>query len=961
MPGIDDLESQTDQAYQRGTGAYRPASLGDEESRAAKRSGASTDDVSAAESRGGADSGWSHNVTPKKQGASNKVSWWKRKGPLIGIISGTGIGGGALMFLLSPGMAVLQMQESFASDLDDVTAGLEQRSIHVLRGRISSQLTSGLCGSKVSLKCKFSTSSARQVKAMEKAGIKVACDGGTCDKKLRNKIVSMTFTDGTVVTDAAKLTAALKTNPKAMTDLYRAYNVKFYGLNSFAAAKAYKWLGIDKAKKIVGSTKEKIAKSLNSAVNGKGKPTVGGMAVIEKQSVDDDGNPTGEVTYEDENGKTYTKDEIDGRSKLIKDGLNKVRSTKGFGAAVKGVGIVGAMDGACSIYQTSRMVSLLAKAIRHQRLIVFAMAFLTTASSIRAGTATPEEVEYVGSKLTEVDLREELGESDDGDKLKNPGYGQSAMDSPLWKLSQFGDVPNANNMSTSISSYMVGGTGAGILNGVYQGAKDIIKGAGGASPKEYCSVIQHPLTRTLSIVVGVVSSLNPVGIIRLVAGVGAGVAVTSVAMGYLESMITEQAEDIDLDSTAKYGDFAAAVFTGTSGMYGGVAQASGAAPLTGQNIASYMNTRQESEASYVAMMTDEARSTPFDVSNQYSFLGKAARTASTLTAGSGSFLAKTANLVTGSFASIGSPAQAKTYDANRFNACEDDDYAELGIKADVMCNVRYGWTSQELAMDSLDVVDYMIDNGYVKDDTTEQADLTQLAIKDTKFEKWVKNCAYRETPYGDQGGEDDNDDWVNGANCLGTGGDVDVATLSNFKIFAADYTVIQSMDNEPASFGDGESKPTSPSGSGVNSGNINPEGWAYPLDSPITLTTYDGHNGDDMATPIGSNVYAIRDGTVIAAGVSGAGMARPTFCPGFASWIPPQVEVIIDSTVDGAKYTHRYAHLLDGQVTVSVGSTVKAGDLIAKSGNSGCTSGPHLHLDINNGAILPRQIFGGSF
>jgi murein DD-endopeptidase MepM/ murein hydrolase activator NlpD len=63
------------------------------------------------------------------------------------------------------------------------------------------------------------------------------------------------------------------------------------------------------------------------------------------------------------------------------------------------------------------------------------------------------------------------------------------------------------------------------------------------------------------------------------------------------------------------------------------------------------------------------------------------------------------------------------------------------------------------------------------------------------------------------------------------------------------------------------------------------------------------------------------------------------------------------------------AHLLKGSITSQVGSLVKSGDAIAKIGNSGNTSEPHLHIHarkVNTGkAILAGEglpiTFDGKF
>lgn len=94
------------------------------------------------------------------------------------------------------------------------------------------------------------------------------------------------------------------------------------------------------------------------------------------------------------------------------------------------------------------------------------------------------------------------------------------------------------------------------------------------------------------------------------------------------------------------------------------------------------------------------------------------------------------------------------------------------------------------------------------------------------------------------------------------------------------------------------------------------------------------HKGVDWATPIGTSVYASSGGTVAVAGW-GSGY-------GYCVYI---------NHPDGRQT--RYGHL--SRVYVSVGEHVSQGQLIAASGNTGRSTGPHLHFEllINGSQVNP--------
>ncbi|MFF4541003.1 M23 family metallopeptidase [Streptomyces aureus] len=90
------------------------------------------------------------------------------------------------------------------------------------------------------------------------------------------------------------------------------------------------------------------------------------------------------------------------------------------------------------------------------------------------------------------------------------------------------------------------------------------------------------------------------------------------------------------------------------------------------------------------------------------------------------------------------------------------------------------------------------------------------------------------------------------------------------------------------------------------------------------------HSGQDFAVPQGTNVMAAHGGTVVKAGPNGAGDG------------PAYGNAIVIKHANG-KYS-QYAHL--SRIDVRVGQVVSTGQHIALSGNTGNSSGPHLHFEI---------------
>ena len=97
------------------------------------------------------------------------------------------------------------------------------------------------------------------------------------------------------------------------------------------------------------------------------------------------------------------------------------------------------------------------------------------------------------------------------------------------------------------------------------------------------------------------------------------------------------------------------------------------------------------------------------------------------------------------------------------------------------------------------------------------------------------------------------------------------------------------------------------------------------------------HRGVDFAAEIGTPVYATGDGVVKWTKVASNGYGK---------------EVVIDH---GFGYTTRYGHL--HEILVHVGQKIKRGNVIGTIGDSGKSTGPHLHYEVReNGQARPQTL-----
>ncbi|MDO9395605.1 MAG: M23 family metallopeptidase, partial [Herbiconiux sp.] len=143
----------------------------------------------------------------------------------------------------------------------------------------------------------------------------------------------------------------------------------------------------------------------------------------------------------------------------------------------------------------------------------------------------------------------------------------------------------------------------------------------------------------------------------------------------------------------------------------------------------------------------------------------------------------------------------------------------------------------------------------------------------------------------------------------------DVAALR-----AAGYRIADTFTNNPAS----------------------PVQWPFPIGVPIS----DGFGHRESPGGIGSTDHKGVDFT------PGQGTPIQVIADGVVSKVVPSdggglgVYVIVDHVIDGQKVSSVYGHMLTGSIEVEEGQVVKVAQTVGRVGNTGTSTGAHLHFEI---------------
>lgn len=716
----------------------------------------------------------------------------KKAGPTGGIVGAILAGFFGVGVFLSPSLALVHLKEVFTEDLNDQLAAMDIRTTHVFKAKLKDLgKRNSVCTGLVKVRCGLRGMSDKQLRAFAKAGVDI--DVGEKNNVTRKTAVyAMTFTrsDGTKLTirNPSELNRHLG-DRNIRNQLRRAYNPKFYGLWDATAGKVFSKFGTGKASRLNGNTDEERNRSITDNVSG------------EESNL----NPADPPPVQDNDGDGDTTDEqrdADEQREKAEQRLNEISnsgSTKSvLSGALKGVGVVGTIDTGCTLYNTLRAVEAGAKIIRARQLVAYSMVYLNTADKIKAGTATPEEVEYLGDKLSKIDTDEMVlsdstgskvsGDKVDAEEIENPDFGKSAYDSQGARTAFYNDAPT---LSARSAQFTVGGGLVGKLASVND---DLTQALGGSREniKETCGIVQNPFVRVGSLTLGIIAGIASGGT-SLAISASASVALSLAApilTAYLRDMIAGEVVGPDTEGV----DAGNAIFSGTGVLLGDMAMQRGMQPASLGILENYLTSATKIKNEYIAMETEDARSTPLDVMNQYSFAGMFARkllpsytSSSSISASISSGLPRILSTMSASL--LPSAKAVGDFNPERFEKCEDDGYKELGIDADIFCNVRYVLTPTELAMDTDENYDWMTRNNHVNDDTGEPTS--------DEYKDFVKNCTATEGSRIAGWGSTIEENGDIGKNCIDGKSDLSTSTLQHFRVYTMDRSIEEGMDNGP--------------------------------------------------------------------------------------------------------------------------------------------------------------------
>lgn len=793
----------------RGNDGYNPRALSEAENSSDSSSGPNS--LSEAENSASSDSPWTNKVgggshqsrnsksqaaTPKGR-VKNAYNKLKGKGPAAAILGGLGIGG-ALVGVVGGGMVALlpihvgHIFKDGPSNMRNpmVTIGVQKS----LGNKLSNKYTAG-CTSSLSLKCKFKTVSDKTITKLEKKGITVNTEG--VSKFSKRNVVTSFEVNGKTINDPQKMVSILNNDASTRSKFNLSIKSR---LMTYADSK------FSNVKKRFGWEKNpfrEVSKKAGAKVDD-----------FKKATSDKIKNSAGLVE------PVRSNFDSDAEFNTAKE---RFASVDGFVKKTKKIarGVNHAIELYCASTAISRVISTGVKAARIAQLTKFASDFLSLSDKLKAGDATPAEVEYLGNSLTSLSSLSEPvdngGDELDSKPLENTA--KSATDSQFYRWYAYGE--SSGVLDTSSSKFTIGSWASSLLSGFIN-----FTGANLFVSKAACNIVNSAAYDIIEGVGSLAALTNPVGIAWIVAST---LAVSSGIKFISQQAITALTGQIIPEDFGGQ-DLGNALSSGAGAMMSETAQAGGGSILTKNDAIAY----REQTNQILAQQAEEDRLnlSPLDPTSKNTFVGSMIFASLPIIGSSNisSGLLSFSSVVSKSFASLLPSASAvdKSKLQEGLTNCGDEFYRENGMAAGPDCVLQRGVETTALSTDIDIIIDSLITSGDLQSELpSENSKATDAIVKDSNLSKYNEYCVERETPIGDDTsdggffgiGTIKNNDWYTGKNCLYNSSGNDAQQKVNYYSAFMNYvSADEILEEDPDEDAEGSQAPDDSDSSGLYSG-----------------------------------------------------------------------------------------------------------------------------------------------
>lgn len=983
----------------RGDDGYNPHSLENSENSAISKSKNLTDNPLSQESVPSFKNnvmGGTHKSRNIAQGGKLK-SFFKSKGAMFtaGIVAVGGSGLAGLISFMTVGLIPIHVQEIITEKRNSPASSMEMRTDKVFKAKVKG------INCKTGFFCRLSKASDRNIKNLEKAGFKVEVKEGS-NLFGKKTIISLTHKEtGEVINNNTKdLKRIMRTKPELRASIKQGFSGRFASFLDKIWDKIKNLFNLTKVRADnKGKDEQQLQEEANETANSQSKDTQkkpSSITETDTDEVDENGNKKKNKTdrSQADQGSELAEKEIKdlGKEQKGKKASSKFNS-KGFSSKLnKALNGIGAAAVVCGLYTFGNIIYTALKSTKLQILIQFSLTFLSFASKIKAGHATPQEASMVGNSL--MDIASTGGNGYDKDKDNNKEDKKestlfralkyladsstkkdsvAATDSQGYKAMAYGDqIQSLNESAEPFSVGVIKDFIGGFLNVIYGDGIKIFDRPLSTILKSFCAIVTSVavgLAVTAATIAATCIGTAGLGcvvtvIIKVLLSAALGIAAGKMASYFLGDLIDKW---VGQAASALVGDLVNKTTIGED--YGNAVMSGAGAVMAKNTLAGGGNILNASEATEFAMENekiiaehaeDERRfRSPFDPTTRHTFLGSIVSSIipyNRQLATVGGFIPAIMSTAGRSINNIVPTARAASESASiaaNSKVCTDTTITKTGA-TDIFCNVYTGINVELKDKNSDEVIKWLEDNNYL--DSQKKADKDDFNAyitnnkKGERFKKYIKWCYDRKVPIGMDADEDEpkyeDGKWEKGRGC-----NTEEEDKKYFALFLTDVRINQGMEDGVSPSGNNGS--SSGSGGGVDPDLAALSGeFVWPLkgvkmngksingvgdEQDFGPRALDGkHYGIDFGSAgFGHRaaVYAAGDGKVVEDGYNNGYWGQ--------GGGGPHVVVIEHKGGIFSLYFHMSDHI------VKTGDSVSKGQRIGTMGEEGNAFGEHLHFQMH--------------